>query len=277
MKKLILLVVTLAAILPFSNISLSQELDSLILSTSNINQGDTAIVTLSLVNSTFPVGGFTALIVLPDSIKARFIYVEPGASVIDFNVFSTPFTDGSLRIVSFANTVPNTDNIPPLPLGYHELAVIKIALDDTIAEGSHLDIVFYQSGEYINAITDSTGYLTIIPEIVDGEIIIYETAEVYDNDQIPSDFSLSNNYPNPFNAGTNFEFAISEPGYVSFEIYDVLGKKVTCLFDSYAIEGNYTLRWNGFSDSGESVASGIYFYRLLLDGQSITKKMNLLK
>ncbi|MCD6162683.1 MAG: T9SS type A sorting domain-containing protein [candidate division Zixibacteria bacterium] len=276
MKKAIILAVLLTASVPF-NSSLSQEVDSLMLSTSYIYQGDTASLVLSLVNQTIRVGGFSTRIFLADSTKARFIDVERGESISDFSIFMSPFSDGSLRITGMAITFPMVDTISPLPLGYHELAVIRIALDDTVAEGSHLPVAFDCSNEYGNAIVDSAGYIIIIPVVVDGEIVINRTADIYNDNQIPYNLSLGNNYPNPFNAGTSFEFVINEHGYVKFEIYDILGKKVACLFDSYTSAGTYTLRWNGFSDSGQPAASGVYLYMLSLDGKDAVKKMTLLK
>jgi|GEM_PF-6455427 len=94
---------------------------------------------------------------------------------------------------------------------------------------------------------------------------------------LPHEFSLSANRPNPFNMSTEISFAVAEPGHVSIEVFNVLGRRVATLVDRYMIPGHYTVSWNGRSSSSGVVASGVYFYRFNSDSFSDTKKMLLLK
>jgi len=89
---------------------------------------------------------------------------------------------------------------------------------------------------------------------------------------VPTTFGLSQNYPNPFNAATNIEFALPEDGRVKLEIYDILGQRVRTLVDEYRAAGTYSVEF----DSG-SLASGMYFYRLIAGDFAETKKMVLMK
>ena len=61
------------------------------------------------------------------------------------------------------------------------------------------------------------------------------------------------------------------------EIFNLLGQKINTIFDGQAEAGLNSVNWDGTNNSGETVASGIYFYRLTADNYSDTKKMTLLK
>jgi hypothetical protein len=95
---------------------------------------------------------------------------------------------------------------------------------------------------------------------------------------LPSAYSLSQNYPNPFNPETEIRFALPQGAYVRLEVFNLLGQKVATLADGpQEVGGEFSVRWNGTSDAGLSLASGIYFYRLQAGEFSDTKKMIYLK
>jgi uncharacterized lipoprotein YddW (UPF0748 family) len=95
---------------------------------------------------------------------------------------------------------------------------------------------------------------------------------------IPTEFFLSQNYPNPFNPTTTILFSLPQQGRVELRIYDMLGREVATLLDGKEINpGNYRVQWNGRNQYGESVATGIYFYRIVAGGFIQSKKMILLK
>jgi hypothetical protein len=85
-------------------------------------------------------------------------------------------------------------------------------------------------------------------------------------------FELENNYPNPFNPTTTIAFTITNSGKIKLVIYNVLGQKVATLWDGYREKGRHRMM---FDASG--LASGIYFYSLIQDNRSITRKMILIK
>jgi flagellar hook assembly protein FlgD len=64
---------------------------------------------------------------------------------------------------------------------------------------------------------------------------------------------------------------------ITLEVYDVLGQKVRTLVNEPKRTGNYEVTWDGKNDSGEKVASGMYFYKLSAGEFSETKKMVLLR
>ena len=94
------------------------------------------------------------------------------------------------------------------------------------------------------------------------------------------------NYPNPFNPETHIVFDVGiEDGAqqrVSIVIYNLLGQQVVTLIESRQQAGFHTVTWNGLNQSNQSVASGVYFYRIVVNGDgkntfTSSKKMLLLK
>jgi hypothetical protein len=94
---------------------------------------------------------------------------------------------------------------------------------------------------------------------------------------IPQEFSLSANYPNPFNPETEIKYALPKDCHVTLAIYNILGEKVKVLVDEQQSAGYRRACWDGKSDKGEEVASGVYFYRLETKEFSQVKKMMLVK
>ncbi len=95
--------------------------------------------------------------------------------------------------------------------------------------------------------------------------------------QLPKSFSVHQNYPNPFNPTTKLSFSIPRDGYVHVDIFDILGRKVQALFDGRLTGGEHSLSWSGTDGDGHPSASGIYFYRIIFDGLTQTRKMILLR
>jgi hypothetical protein len=89
--------------------------------------------------------------------------------------------------------------------------------------------------------------------------------------------SLAQNYPNPFNPITTIGYSIKYKAHVSLKIYNVAGQLVRTLVDSDMNAGAYAETWNGRSNSGNPVSSGVYFYKLVTKDFAMTKKMVLLK
>ncbi|HVP36362.1 MAG TPA: T9SS type A sorting domain-containing protein, partial [Terriglobales bacterium] len=85
------------------------------------------------------------------------------------------------------------------------------------------------------------------------------------------------NYPNPFNPFTTIEYYLPKPAHVSLCIYNILGQKVKTLLDEYQSPGIRRTIWDGKDERGNSVTSGIYFYKLAAPEFSEVKKMLLIK
>jgi len=97
------------------------------------------------------------------------------------------------------------------------------------------------------------------------------------NDIAPDNFALKQNYPNPFNPSTNIEYTLAQPGHVVLEIYNVLGQKVSTIVDEEQFPGLHRIQWDGTSSDGQTVSSGIYFYKLTAGSHIESKKMMLIR
>jgi hypothetical protein len=92
------------------------------------------------------------------------------------------------------------------------------------------------------------------------------------NSNMPKEFNLSQNYPNPFNPVTKINFAIPKSGFVTLKIYDILGREIKTLVNEVKQPGYYTVDFNG-----SSLASGVYFYRIVAGNFINVKRMILIK
>ena len=90
--------------------------------------------------------------------------------------------------------------------------------------------------------------------------------------QAPEHFSLQQNYPNPFNPSTTVEFSIPRQSFVTLKVYDLLGREVTTLVNEELQSGSYKTEFNGVN-----LSSGTYFYRMVANGFTQTKKFILMK
>ena len=97
------------------------------------------------------------------------------------------------------------------------------------------------------------------------------------NTQLHNTFLLYPNYPNPFNPETNIRYDIKETGYVSLEIFDILGSKVKTLVGEVKQPGTYQLQWDSKNDNGILSPSGVYIMSIKTTGKQITRRMMLLK
>lgn len=101
--------------------------------------------------------------------------------------------------------------------------------------------------------------------------------------ELPLTMNLPKNYPNPFNPSTTIRFGIpntskiSESSEVYLQIYDITGKLITTLIDGTIEPGYHSIVWDGKDKLGKSVESGIYIYKLQVDGFMETGKMTLLR
>jgi len=99
-----------------------------------------------------------------------------------------------------------------------------------------------------------------------------------ENENVAQEFSLEQNYPNPFNPATTINYTISKADNVKLSVYNVLGQKIRTLVNNTSMNsGKYSVQWHGMNDAGQSVANGIYFYKLQVGNQVSMKKMMFLK
>jgi len=150
-------------------------------------------------------------------------------------------------------------NVPGLaPAGDYVFAAYVGSYPGTIIDSSYF--YFRKEGSVAGGIGEWSGS-GLLPR--EGD------AEEFD---LPNDYALSGNYPNPFNARTVIDYQLPVSGQVKLEIYNVLGQKVTVLVDSKQQAGYRSVVWDA-----SAVSSGIYFYKLTAGDFTKTRRMMLVK
>jgi hypothetical protein len=104
------------------------------------------------------------------------------------------------------------------------------------------------------------------------QIVLQGTAGVDYKQALPQEYSLAQNFPNPFNPATTIQYLVPQLSNVLLNIYDALGNKVATLVDEYKPQGSYEVTFDA-----SHLSSGVYFYRLHAGNFVENKKMILMK
>ncbi len=142
-------------------------------------------------------------------------------------------------------------------------------MDQLNAQGRHLygvSLREFNVGVAVGEIGSAT-YAPLFFTAMNGIVGITQTGS-----EIPNAYSLSQNFPNPFNPVTKINFALPKQGLVTLKVYDMLGREVSTLVNEVKSAGNYTVDFNG-----SQLTSGVYFYKIQANGFTDIKKMTLIK
>lgn len=118
-------------------------------------------------------------------------------------------------------------------------------------------------------------YLGTAPEMGAFESVL--TVGVEEMAHLPTEMTLKQNFPNPFNPSTQISYALNRTAEVSLDIYDIQGHHVLNLASGIQQAGNHLTHWNGTDIAGKQMGSGVYLYRLVSNGITTTRTMMLLR
>jgi flagellar hook assembly protein FlgD len=119
-------------------------------------------------------------------------------------------------------------------------------------------------------------------EMADAEVVLNGVLGSIDGQTVtlkalPTVYALSQNFPNPFNPTTTIGYSIPVSGHTSLAIYNLAGQKVRTLVNGMQAPSFYKVVWDGKNESGMTVATGTYFYKLVSGNYSKIVKMTLIK
>ncbi len=148
----------------------------------------------------------------------------------------------------------------------------------TNLSGNHRNPIIQSSNSnsvYIN-------WLRILPvahttELLTQKIDLNAFVSNTDNNAPNLSLNLKQNYPNPFNPETKISFTIPIKQKVKLEIFNIKGQKVMTIMNGELAEGTHDYVWKGVDEKGHKTASGLYFYRLVTDRETLSRKMLLIK
>ncbi|MBP9211669.1 MAG: T9SS type A sorting domain-containing protein [Bacteroidetes bacterium] len=90
--------------------------------------------------------------------------------------------------------------------------------------------------------------------------------------EVPLQFSLGQNFPNPFNPSTTIQYSVPADGDIRLSVHDLLGREAAVLESGFRPAGTYSVQWNA-----RGLASGVYFYQLTSGGRTIVRTMTILR
>lgn len=139
----------------------------------------------------------------------------------------------------------------------------------------------YVAGNFEGSLTIGNERLTTRENIAIFTAKSFITTTDINDDEQPLDMAdyimLGRNYPNPFNPQTAIEFTLNKETDVEISIYNSKGQRVKTLKNRFMPAGTHKAVWNGKDDNGNSLSSGVYFYRLITPQYDTAKRMLLIK
>jgi plastocyanin len=203
------------------------------------------------------------------------------ASVISSILVLAAMT-GSFQTAEATNYNVNIQNFAYVPAGMHinvgdmitwtnQDAVIHTATSDNgvwnsgnLSQGQSYSFTFTNTGTY--------PYHCAIHTFMMDTIFVSTQSGTSEPLTAPKVFTLSQNYPNPFNARTIISYTLPREANVQIDIFNILGQKIENLANFWQEAGEHQVAWDATSQS-----SGVYFYRVSVDDQTRTGRMELLK
>ncbi|MEA2095599.1 MAG: FlgD immunoglobulin-like domain containing protein [Candidatus Cloacimonadota bacterium] len=159
--------------------------------------------------------------------------------------------------------------------------ILGYSLEDNL--GTVYELLGSMEQFFLNVINPGTYYFMIAPYnsvgiggITTSNNIVVELTSSDSHLISEAKYQLSN-YPDPFNPVTTIQFSIPQESKVKLTIYNIKGQKVKSLVNATCETGINTAIWNGTNDSGKRVSTGVYFYKLNVNGKAVKSKKMLLK
>jgi hypothetical protein len=185
-----------------------------------------------------------------------------------------------IGLIGMVYSLKENANLKPAPNGDNAVAVLHFTLTDPslkafeiapFSDDNPRHELTYVYNEWVNDVPEVQ---SLIPDFQGGSITLDSRTPAA---TLPTEFSLSQNVPNPFNPSTVVEYALPKDAQVNISVYNVLGQHVRTLVNDLQRAGKQTVTWDGTDNGGSTVASGVYFYKIRAGDFSDTKKMLLLK
>ncbi|MBN1634553.1 MAG: choice-of-anchor J domain-containing protein [Ignavibacteria bacterium] len=187
--------------------------------------------------------------------------VAPGPTVVHI-----VYDSASHTVFTYKNGVPSVSVVQATPLNLATGTGFKVAAYSTSA-GLNGKMDEFRAYRWALSATDVANSWNV--DVACGTVTGIGNNN---NFEIPQNYMLNQNYPNPFNPVTKISFAIPKSGLVTLKVYDVIGREVASLVNAQKNAGSYIVDFDA-----SNLSSGIYFYRLDVNGFVDTKKMMVIK
>ena len=190
--------------------------------------------------------------------------------VVEFNGIKLYHAGDTGKTTEMADLASQNITYALIPMDPTYTMTPEVATEAAAMIQAEHDIPIHTADASIRARFTSSNKLVVLP----GSSIELNagTTSVEKDATVPSLFTISQNWPNPFNPSTRINFTLQKPSLVSLKIFDALGREISTLVSGYLPAGTHTRQWDA-----ENMHSGVYFYRIQTGKFTATKKLMLLK
>ena len=168
----------------------------------------------------------------------------------------------------------------PLYVAAFDRYIYFLMIYSNISEGEQISFrIFDASEDYTRELTNTIEFQSnaVVGNAVEPYELISKPLGIGDPGYIPDTYSLSQNFPNPFNPTTTIGYGIPEETFIDLSIYNLLGQKIRVLLSDTQTAGYRFITWDGKDKSGNVVPTGMYFYVMTTEIFHDVKKLILLK
>ena len=220
--------------------------------TTKLNFNGDALIYIRVSDGVLSDTSSFGLQILPVDDPPYFTELMPDSISFDSNVHDT------LSLTGMVSDIDSPDSV--LAWSYVHSNFVQCSIDEM------LELAIFQVEENIS------GLDTVILSVSDGQLTVFDSLIVIVNQitkidylmsQVPKEFSLEQNYPNPFNPITNIIYSIPKKSHVDVRIYNLIGREIKMLVNEEQEAKYYNIFWDGKDNSGNSVSSGMYFFRMV--------------
>ena len=139
------------------------------------------------------------------------------------------------------------------------------------------EITFLCDGKVVDFNSQQSNWYRVGTDLDECEDYDGQQLDISNAITVPKEINLHQNYPNPFNPITSLGYDLPDNGFVNITIYDLNGRVIRTLVNSYKTAGYHLIEWNATNGKNEPVSQGIYVYTIQAGGIRQSKKMVLLK
>ena len=196
--------------------------------------------------------------------------------------YLTVFSEDDLSKHNDLQSVGKVYQLSPANYSFDQPATIRFSYhDDLFSEQQEIQLSIYVLKDNVWTKLESEVYPHT--NLVSSKVmrlgkfrLMYDTqAELPGT--LPTSFKLFQNYPNPFNTSTTIQYYLPENTNLKIEVFNINGDLLKTVINNYQIAGYHKFKWAGLNMHNNSVASGLFFYKLSAGKFSVTQKMLLLK
>ncbi len=189
-----------------------------------------------------------------------------------FDVGFTWIWDLSLFGFTYTHSIESVSEIVQVSAGvFNNCIMIRTIMTDTLENTMGQDAYFAKGVGEVLLIDSRMGRFELIEYFLQTDVTNDATMKT------PARFNLNQNYPNPFNPETTIHYELAKPSNITIRIYNTSGQEIKTLVDKVQNAGSHSMDWNGETNWGQMVTSGVYLLEIRSKDFHQVRKMTILR